>query len=380
MARAADDGVALDDAEALRLASRAVRAAVKRVEPSLVRIDGFGVGYRLDRPAQAPNATGVRVRTNIVRRMQGATNDVEHLEQGTNRVRRLRQALPRRRRRPQRRRDPGTGPATGVVLDREGHVLTSTYHFILDQPVLTVTYADGSRHVAEMLGVDNIRNLCVLKVDDAPEAQPPAFLPVGKVRNGQWAVSVGCGYGGGSPAVSLGCISARDRFYGRAVQTDANISPANYGGPLIDIDGNVIGVCVAMDPHREGTALAGTGWYDSGIGFAVPIESDAAWLRALKSGRDVEPALLGVSVAPAGTENPGVRIMRVRDGSAAAVAGLGTNDTIRALGGKPVDSPAALRALVHNFEMGSTTDVEVLRGKQKRPETVKVTFKTPGAD
>ena len=80
------------------------------------------------------------------------------------------------------------------------------------------------------------------------------------------------------PSVSVGIISALDRIWGKAIQTDAKVSPTNYGGPLIDLYGRVQGVLVPASPQAEGET-AGFEWYDSGIGFAIPLEDINAFCR-----------------------------------------------------------------------------------------------------
>ena len=84
-------------------------------------------------------------------------------------------------------------------------------------------------------------------------------------------------YGDFEPAISAGIVSALNRFDVKAVQTDANVSPANYGGPLMTIDGRLIGLCVPMHPKQK-DVLAGVEWYDSGIGFAIPLDGLSTWI------------------------------------------------------------------------------------------------------
>ena len=80
---------------------------------------------------------------------------------------------------------------------------------------------------------------------------------------------------------------------GRAIQTDANISPANYGGPLIDIEGHVLGICVPLSPRAQGAA-SGVDWYDSGIGFAIPLSGAKRLIDEMKTGKHIKPGKLGV--------------------------------------------------------------------------------------
>src|SRR6185295_1841033 len=96
--------------------------------------------------------------------------------------------------------------------------------------------------------------------------------------------------------VTVGIVSALGRMFGKVIQTDADVSMANYGGPLVDIRGRVLGLVVPMAPHGA-SEVAGAEWYDSGIGFAVPLASLADRIERMKKGEDQRPGLLGISMA-----------------------------------------------------------------------------------
>ena len=98
-----------------------------------------------------------------------------------------------------------------------------------------------------------------------------------------------------SAAVSIGIISALSRVWGKAIQTDAKISPINYGGPIIDIQGRVQGILIPASPRGE-DETAGFEWYDSGIGFAIPMEDILAVLPRLKKGKDLHKGILGIAM------------------------------------------------------------------------------------
>ena len=97
--------------------------------------------------------------------------------------------------------------------------------------------------------------------------------------------------------MSVGVLSATGRIWGKALQTDAAVSPNNYGGPLVDLRGRVLGVLVPLSP-QSADEMAGYEWYDSGIGFAVPAEHVLSILPRLKQGRDLYTGLAGVSLRP----------------------------------------------------------------------------------
>jgi len=162
-------------------------------------------------------------------------------------------------------RKQGEGNTTGVLIGSEGYIITSTFNFVTEPLIITVVTSDGVRRVARMMGRDDSRKICLLKIDDIsdlPKFANPETAKLDELKVGQWALSMGVGYGDRSPAVSMGIISAKNRIGGRAVQTDANISPANYGGPLIDIQGRLIGICVPLNPQSSAVG-AGVEWYET---------------------------------------------------------------------------------------------------------------------
>lgn len=214
---------------ALLLAPQAFRAATLHVLPSVTIIEAYGSSTAVDKGTEPGK--------------QGAPRGISR---------------------------PGEGPTTGLIVASDGLILTSSYNFVRKQPVITVRFHDGAQHVARLVGRDTRRSLCLLKVDGVSDLPVPAFVDRAALRLGQWAISVGYGYGGGKASISAGVISGLNRIKGLAVQTDANLSPANYGGPLIDIEGRVIGISVPLAPNQK-DQTSGTKWYDSGIGFAIPM-------------------------------------------------------------------------------------------------------------
>lgn len=310
-----------------RLAAKAFRAAVARVEPSMVVIETYG-------GVSIPATTGRR--------------------HGPRRGR-------RRRIRPVAK--PGEGPTTGLIVSPDGHILTSTFNFLRQPPVITVVLADGSRHVATLLGRDNTRKLCLLKIDGVADLPVPVLTRREQLKVGQWAISAGFGYGGDEPALSAGIISAVSRMAGKAVQTDANISPANYGGPLVDIEGRVIGLCVPLSPRHQGPA-GGVAWYDSGIGFAIPLDGLDPILEQMKAGKTIEPGKLGVVPARQPAKGGGVTVRQVQKGSGAEKAGIQAKDVIVALDGRKTLNVLTLRRLLARHVAGDRVTVTVRRGEK----------------
>ena len=257
------------------------------------------------------------------------------------------------------------GPTTGLVYSRDGLILTSSFNFVRDPSVVTVTLADGRQFVASLVARDEINRLAMLRIE-ADGLAVPVWCPQEAVQVGTWALALGRGFGGEGPAVSVGIISAVGRFEGGAVQTDAKLSPGNYGGPLVDLQGRVIGVCVPLGP--DGGEMAGVSLYDSGVGFAVPAWRIAAVGARLARGESVQPGKIGVLIQNAVPE--GVRISGVARDSGAAEAGLETDDVILAVDGESVADRTELLRRMARRAAGETIRLDLLRGAKKLSRTV----------
>ncbi len=175
----------------------------------------------------------------------------------------------------------GSGPTTGLIVDEGGYVLSSAFNFIQKPTSILVTLPSGKRATAEIVARDNSRMLVLLKVTTDEKLPVPEFVPREELQVGQWTLAVGRTFSTNQPNVSTGVLSAVNRIWGRAIQTDARISPTNYGGPLIDIRGRVLGVLAPLSPQQQGE-VAGAEWYDSGIGFAVPV-TDLIWINSRRA-------------------------------------------------------------------------------------------------
>lgn len=257
---------------------------------------------------------------------------------------------------------PGEGPTSGLIVSPDGYIVTSTFNFLRKPKVITVVLANRSRHLARLLGRDEARKICLLKIDGVKDLPVPIFAPRDQLQVGQWAITLGVGYGSAEPAISAGILGALERVGGRAVQTDANISPVNYGGPLLDIDGRVIGVCVPLSPHSKDED-AGVEWYDSGIGFAIPLHDSEKLLTALrKKGHVIRPGVLGVRLKPAENDQPGAIVGAIQPNSAAAKGNLKAGDRIVGFAGKSVRDVAQLRVMLSAYAVGDRVVLQVRRG------------------
>jgi serine protease Do len=162
----------------------------------------------------------------------------------------------------------------------------------------------------------------------------------------------------------VGIVSAVKRIWGKAIQTDAKISPSNYGGPLVDVEGRILGILVPLSP-AENSEVAGVGWYDSGIGFAIPMPAALESAERLKAGKDLLPGLIGISFKGRNIYDGEPVIDRVRYGSPAAKAGIKPGDVIVEADGQPTPRQAALRQVLGNKFADDLLTLTVRRGAER---------------
>jgi S1-C subfamily serine protease len=261
------------------------------------------------------------------------------------------------------------GPTTGVVVDPDGYIITSAFNFINSPKTITVILPGSSEPMlATKVATDQSRMVTLIKVDKTG-LPVPQFVPVKEMKVGQSALAMGRTLDPKSldtkrdhpPSVSYGIISALSRIWGKAIQTDAKISPINYGGPLVDITGRVQGIIIPASPRGE-DVTAGFEWYDSGIGFAVPLEDIMAVLPRLKKGKDLHKAVLGVRLKGGDQYGPLPEVDDVTPGSGAASAGLQKGDILTEIDGKPVFNQAqVLHAVGPKYE-GDKISLKFKRG------------------
>jgi serine protease Do len=260
----------------------------------------------------------------------------------------------------------GRGPTTGVIVSPDGYIVSSSYNFASRPAAITVHLPSGADPLpARIVAQDHTRMIALLKVEAENLPTVPA-APKDSIRLGQWAIALGRTWSEGPtspPSVSVGIISAVGRIWGKAVQTDAKVSPVNYGGPLIDLDGRAVGILVPLSPRAE-EETAGVEWYDSGIGFAIPLEDILRVLPRLKEGKDLRRGMLGI-VPKDGGPNAVPIIDQVFDDTPAAKVGLQPGDQIVAIDDAPISRQAQM---MHAL------------GPKYAGETIKLTVKRDGKD
>ncbi len=265
-----------------------------------------------------------------------------------------------------------TGPTTGLVVAEDGYVVSSAINFIQQPSSILVTLPSGKRATAKIVARDHARMLVLLKVATEEKLPVPVAAPRNEMAVGQSAIAMGRTFDKSGPSLSIGVISALNRIWGRAIQTDAKISPTNYGGPLIDLRGRVIGVLVPLSPQGQESELAGSEWYDSGIGFAVPLIDINSRLATLKSGKDLKAGLLGISLKKGDIYSLPADVAASRADGPAGKAGIKTGDVVVEVDGSPVQRQAQLKHLIGAHYAGDKVKVVVRRGSERIETTVEL--------
>ena len=252
----------------------------------------------------------------------------------------------------------GSAEGTGFVYDSKGHIVTND-HVVAGATSLSVKFSDGSTYKATLVGEDADTDLAVIHVDaPASKLVPLSLGDSSKVAVGDGVVAIGNPFGLDN-TVTSGIVSAINREITSpdnapiegAIQTDAAINHGNSGGPLLNLNGKVIGVTSQIQSDSGG---------NDGVGFAIPSNTVRTIAAQLVASGKAQHALLGVQVKTASNGN-GVAVATVQTGSAAADAGLKAGDVITGVDGTKVATAAQLRAIIDSHQPGDTLSVTVLR-------------------
>lgn len=258
----------------------------------------------------------------------------------------------------------GSGPTTGLIVDPAGYVISSAFNFLNQPASILVRLPDGPRKAAKLVATDHNRMLVLLKIDAGGPLPVPEIVPEKEIRVGQWAVAVGRAFESPRPNLSVGIVSALQRIWGKALQTDAAISPNNYGGPLVDLQGRVLGVLVPLSPDAD-DEMSGIEWYDSGIGFAISAEHVEKILPRLKQGEDLYRGVIGISFASPNLHIEQPVLKAVQAGSPAAKAGIRKGDRVVAIGGRSIERAAQVREELMRRYAGDKVEIVVARDAER---------------
>jgi serine protease Do len=258
-----------------------------------------------------------------------------------------------------------TSLGSGFVFDERGFVLTN-YHVVARGTRIQVSFDDGSDYTARVVGTDPGGDLAVLKIQKDRKF-PAAPLGISSdLMLGEPTIAIGNPFGL-NQSVSMGVISAlhrpvhaEGRSYYDFIQTDASINPGNSGGPLLNADGNVIGVCSAVLANGQG------------IGFAIPIDRALRVAKELQKSGALAEAWWGFDAdsldkeaAAALGAKTGALVTSVEDNSPASTAGLRRGDAIVRVEGSPVHDADELRFLLRDVPLGTRVLLAVVRGKKE---------------
>ena len=289
----------------------------------------------------------------------------------------------------------GSGNGSGVFLTKDGFVITNAHVVTLDGSTsnvkLQVKTSDGHVYTAKVVGTDPINDLAVIKVDAPISFTPVQFADSSKINVGDRVVAIGAPLGLAN-TVTEGIVSALNRtiavasaevpenqglgglqfFSGsgtavnlRVIQTDAAINPGNSGGALVDEEGRLIGINVAIASAGSG-AQAG----NIGVGFAIPSNVAQRIASEIMKSGTASHALLGAGVADStGTSDKsgfsvGAEIKELTKGGAAEKGGLAVGDIVVKFNGQAITTAGELTAAVRQEPAGAEAVIEVIRNKK----------------
>lgn len=279
-----------------------------------------------------------------------------------------------------------TSSGSGFIVTSDGIIVTNKHVVSDEKATYTVFLADGKKYSAKVLARDPYNDLAFVKIE--ARSLPVADLgDSDQLKVGQWVIAVGNPLGEYQNSVTVGIVSGKNRAVSPSdpstgqteqldnlIQTDASIFPGNSGGPLVNLQGKVVGINTAKGQ-------------DQGLGFAIPINSIKNALESVKNlGKIVRP-MLGVSFVPVTSElaknynlpvDYGALVYApqgqaaVVDGSPAAKAGLQMGDVIIEVNGDRVDENDSLRSLLGKYQPNDEVKLKLMRDRKEKTITVKL--------
>jgi S1-C subfamily serine protease len=274
------------------------------------------------------------------------------------------------------------GAGTGMIISADGEVLTNAHVVNGANDIKVTLNGETTARDADLLGSDPSQDVAILKIRNASNLPTVVLGDSGRMRVGDDVVAIGNALAlPGGPSVTTGIVSATDRSINdpneqlsSLIQTDAAINPGNSGGPLVNADGEVIGMNTAVRSDAQN------------VGFAIAINTVKPMISSLRLGGGplVSQAFLGVSSQTMTPEikqrygfavDKGAIIVDVTPGSPANAAGLRTEDIIISFDGKPIDSADALVVAVREKKAGDKVKVTYRRGTEERTADVTLASK-----
>ncbi len=266
---------------------------------------------------------------------------------------------------PQERQSAALG--SGFIIDEKGIIITNN-HVIQDADDIIVRVNGDQEFKAKVLGADPLMDIAVLQLETNEKFIPVAFGNSDKAKIGDWVIAIGNPFGLGG-TVTAGIISARNRSIGLSryedfIQTDASINSGNSGGPLFDMEGNVIGINTAI-LGRNGSI---------GIGFSIPSNSAQIVINQLIEFGETKRGWLGVRIQDVTKEiaevekldKPrGALVASVAENSPSEKAGIKAGDIILEFNGQRINQMKELPAIVAKTQVGKNVEVKIWRDKKE---------------
>lgn len=275
---------------------------------------------------------------------------------------------------PEQRPRERSSLGSGFIIESDGYILTNT-HVVADADEILVKLDDNREFEAEVVGYDRPSDVALLKVE-AEDLPTVRFGDSDDLEVGQWVLAIGSPFGLDHTATQ-GIVSALNRklptdTYTPFIQTDVAVNPGNSGGPLFNLDGEVIGINAQIFSRTGGFM---------GLSFAVPINVARDVARQLRETGTVQRGYLGVTIQSIdrdlaqsfGLDRPtGALIADVRPDSPAEAAGLESGDVILSYDGRRIADSSSLPPMVGQTRPGAEVDVQIIRDGERRTITVKV--------
>jgi putative serine protease PepD len=266
-----------------------------------------------------------------------------------------------------------SGLGTGILLDKQGDILTND-HVVDGANRFSVTFdSTNQTHSAKLVGTDPSDDLAIVKIDPSGLNLTPLNLgDSSTVQVGQTVYALGNPFGY-TNSFSEGIVSGLNRTMtapngftiGHSIQTDAAINPGNSGGPLLDGNGNVVGINAQI--ASNGAPAGGEG-QNNGVGFAIPINIAKSVIPQIERTGHVSHGYLGVATADSKTA--GATVASVQSGSPAEQAGIRQGDVIRTIDGKAVSSSEDVVSAISGRSAGTKITIGIERGGQSKSITV----------
>ena len=272
---------------------------------------------------------------------------------------------------PQKRKSTALG--SGFVIKENGTVITNN-HVIQNAEGIFVKFTDGKEYEAKLIGTDPVSDIAVLKIQSDKKFPAVNFANSDEAKVGDWVIAIGNPFGLGG-TVTQGIVSAINRDinmgrYDNFIQTDASINQGNSGGPLFNMDGEVLGINTAIFSNSGGSV---------GIGFAIPSNFAKNVIDQLIKFGETKRGWLGVRIQTVTKEIAdslglkeaiGALITDINKGSPADKAGLNSGDIIIEFNGKKVKTTRDLQRLVGEAPVGKAANLKIWRDKKEISKTV----------